>query len=158
MKRNPSLPHPLRQALAHQRKLFDGLRGPRPRFVPIDFTVPEDGFPPHDYGLEILWRVLEETGPVAFETLHRGRAEAESDLIRGKARPLIFGCGAAAAGAGAVPVPIVGDRRSRQRDRDDAAGACNPLPSGMDARDLRPVQQCSRRRCLRLVYAEIRPP
>ena len=30
---------PLRQALAHQRKLFDGLRGPRPRFVPIDFTA-----------------------------------------------------------------------------------------------------------------------
>jgi uncharacterized protein (DUF697 family) len=104
----PALPHPLRQALAHQRKLFDGLRGPRPRFVPIDFTVPEDGFPPHDYGLEILWRVLEETGLIAFETLHRGRAEAESDLIRGKARPLIFGCGAAAASAGAVPVPIVG--------------------------------------------------
>ena len=104
----PSLPHPLRQALAHQRKLFDGLRGPRPRFVPIDFTVPEDGFPPHDYGLEILSRVLEETGPVAFEALHRGRAEVESDRIRGKARPLIYGCGAAAAGAGAVPVPIVG--------------------------------------------------
>jgi uncharacterized protein (DUF697 family) len=104
----PSLPHPLRQALAHQRKLLDGLRGPRPRFVPIDFTVPEDGFPPHDYGLETLWRVLEEIGPVAFEALHRGRAEAESDLIRAKARPLIFGCGAAAAGAGAVPLPIVG--------------------------------------------------
>ena len=104
----PSLPHPLRQALAHQRKLFDGLRGPRPRFVPIDFTAPEDGFPPHDYGLEILWGVLEETGPVAFEALHRGRAAVESDLIRAKARPLIFGCGAAAAGAGAVPLPIVG--------------------------------------------------
>ena len=104
----PSLPQPLRQALAHQRKPFDELRGPRPRFVPIDFTVPEDGFPPHDYGLEILWRVLEETGPVAFEALHRGRAETESDLIRAKARPLIFGCGAAAAGAGAIPLPIVG--------------------------------------------------
>ena len=35
----PSLPHPLRQALAYQRKLFSGLRGPQPRFVPIDFTV-----------------------------------------------------------------------------------------------------------------------
>jgi uncharacterized protein (DUF697 family) len=105
---NPSLPHQLRQALAHQRKLFNGLRGPRPRFVPIDFTAPEDGFAPHDYGLETLWGVLEETGPVAFEALHRGRAQAESDLIRAKAQPLIFGCGAAAAGAGAVPLPIVG--------------------------------------------------
>jgi uncharacterized protein (DUF697 family) len=104
----PSLPHPLRQALAHQRKLFDGLRGPPPRFVPIDFTAPEDGFPPHDYGLEALWGVVEETGPVAFDALHRARAEVQSDLIRAKARPLIFGCGAAAAGAGAVPLPIVG--------------------------------------------------
>jgi uncharacterized protein (DUF697 family) len=105
---NTALPHPLRQALAHQRKLFDGLRGPRPRFVPIDFTLPEDGFPPHDYGLEMLWRVLEEAGPAAFEALHRARAGAESDRIRARARPLIYGCGAAAAGAGAVPVPVVG--------------------------------------------------
>ena len=105
---NAALPHPLRQALSHQRKLLDGLRGPRPRFVPIDFTLPEDGFPPHDYGLEMLWRVLEEAGPAAFEALHRARAGGESDRIRARARPLIYGCGAAAAGAGAVPVPVVG--------------------------------------------------
>jgi uncharacterized protein (DUF697 family) len=103
-----SLPHRLRQALAYQRQLFDGLRGPRPRFVPLDFTLPEDGFPPQNYGLEMLWRVLEEAGPVAFEALHSARADAESDRIRAKARPLIYGYGAAAAGAGAVPVPIVG--------------------------------------------------
>jgi uncharacterized protein (DUF697 family) len=102
------LPHQLRQALAYQRKLFDGLRGPRPRFVPIDFTVPEDGFPPYDYGLDALSRVLQEVGPVAFDALHRARAAVESDRIRAKARPLIYGCGTAAAGAGAVPVPIVG--------------------------------------------------
>jgi hypothetical protein len=105
---NAALPHPLRQALAHQRKLLDGLAGPRPRFVPIDFTLPEDGFPPHDYGLEMLWRVLEEAGPAAFEALHRASTGAESDRIRARARPLIFGCGAAAAGAGAVPVPVIG--------------------------------------------------
>jgi uncharacterized protein (DUF697 family) len=103
-----ALPHPLRQALAHQRQLFDGLPGPPPRFVPIDFTMPEDGFAPQDYGLEMLWCVLEEAGPSAFEALHRARVEAENDRIRANARPLIYGCGAAAAGAGAVPVPIVG--------------------------------------------------
>jgi uncharacterized protein (DUF697 family) len=102
------LPHALRQALAHQRKLFDALPGPRPRFVPIDFTVPEDGFPPNDFGLEMLWRVLEEEGPSAFEALHVARAEAESDRIRAKARPLIYGYGTAAASVGAIPVPIVG--------------------------------------------------
>src|SRR5262245_22446148 len=104
----PALPHALRQALAYQRKLFDGLRGQRPRFAPIDFTLPEDGYPPHDYGLDMLWRVLEEVGPVAFEALHRASTEAESDRTRAKSRPLIYGCGAAAAGAGAVPIPLVG--------------------------------------------------
>jgi uncharacterized protein (DUF697 family) len=103
-----SLPHALRQALAAQRRLFDGLRGQKPRFVPVDFTVPADGFSPCDFGLEALSGVLSEAFPVAFEALHRTRADMESDQIRAKARPLIYGCAMAAAGAGAVPVPIVG--------------------------------------------------
>jgi uncharacterized protein (DUF697 family) len=102
------VPHALRQALAHQRRLFDDLRGPAPRFVPIDFTMPEDGYPPHDFGLPMFWRVLEEAGPNAFDALHRARADAESDRIRANARPLIYGYSAAAAGAGAVPIAIVG--------------------------------------------------
>ena len=81
------LPHPLRQALAYQRTLFAGLRGASPRFVPIDFTVPEDGFAPQDYGLEMLWRALEETGLVAFDALHRARAEDEGDRIRRRRAP-----------------------------------------------------------------------
>jgi uncharacterized protein (DUF697 family) len=105
---NAALPHALRRALAHQRRLFDALPGPPPRFVPIDFTTPEDGFPPHDFGLEMFSRVLQEAGPNAFEALHLARADAESDRIRSKARPLIYGYGAAAAGAGAVPIPVVG--------------------------------------------------
>src|SRR5262249_16113956 len=102
------LPHALRQALAYQRRLFDSLRGTKPRFVPIDFTVPEDGFPPCDYGLEVLSRVLSEAWPIAFEALHRARADTESDRIRAKARALIYGCATVAAGAGAVPIPVVG--------------------------------------------------
>jgi hypothetical protein len=90
------------------RQLFDGLPGPPPRFVPIDFTVPEDGFSPHDYGMEKFWLALQEAGPRAFEALHLARADAESDRIRARARPLIYGYGAAAAGAGAVPIPLIG--------------------------------------------------
>ena len=103
-----SLPHALRQALMHQRRQFEALPGPPPRFVPVDFTLPEDGFPPQDFGLEMLLRAIEEAGCSAFEALHQTRADAESDQVRAKARPLIYGYGAAAAGAGAVPVPIVG--------------------------------------------------
>ena len=105
---DPQLPHALRQALAHQRHLLDALPGAQAQFVPVDFTLPDDGFPPQDYGIEMLWRVLQQAGPRAFETLHLARLDAESDEIRAKARPLIYGYGAAAAGAGAVPVPLVG--------------------------------------------------
>jgi uncharacterized protein (DUF697 family)/predicted GTPase len=105
---NPELPHALRQALAYQRRLFDDLPPPAPRFVPVDFTVPEDGFVPNEYGLEMFWRVLQEAGPAALVALHVARADAQSDAIRARARPLIYSYGAAAAGAGAVPVPIVG--------------------------------------------------
>jgi uncharacterized protein (DUF697 family) len=106
--RHATLPHGLRQALAHQRRLFDGLPGPPPRFVPVDFTVPEDGFPPHDFGLEMFRCAIQKAGPNAFDALHLARAHTEGDRIRQKARPVIYGYGAAAAGAGAVPFPIVG--------------------------------------------------
>jgi uncharacterized protein (DUF697 family) len=105
---NPLLPQALRRALAHQRQLLDGLRGTRARFVPLDFTLPEDGFPPQDFGIEALRRVLEEEGLSAFETLHHARSDAESDRIRAAARPLIYGYGVASAGAGAVPIPLLG--------------------------------------------------
>jgi uncharacterized protein (DUF697 family) len=105
---NDTLPQGLRQALAFQRRLFHGLPGARPRFVPIDFTVPEDGLSPADFGIESLWRVLEEMGLSALETLHAAVADAESDHIRAKARRLIYGYGAAAAGVGAAPIPLVG--------------------------------------------------
>lgn len=105
---NLAVPHALRQAVAYQREQFKDLRGPSPRFVPIDLTLPEDGFPPHDFGLDMLTRALEEAGCSAFETLHLAIAAAESDRIRARARPLIYGYAAAAAGAGAVPVPLIG--------------------------------------------------
>jgi len=105
---NPGLPHALRQALAHQRRLLAGLRGASPRFVPLDFTLPEDGFSPQDFGIEPLRRVLEAEGLAAYEALHRAHSDGESDRIRARARPLIYGYGVAAGGAGAVPIPLIG--------------------------------------------------
>lgn len=105
---NPFLPHALRQAVAHQRQLFAGLSGPKPQFVPLDFTLLEDGFSPQDFGIEALRCVLEAEGISAYATLHHARSDAESDRMRARARPLIYGYGVAAAGAGAVPIPLLG--------------------------------------------------
>src|SRR5207237_6954928 len=68
---NPTLPHALRQALSHQRQLVADLRGAEPQFVPLDFTSPEDGFSPQDFGPEALPRVLEAQAPWAYESLRR---------------------------------------------------------------------------------------
>src|SRR5205823_2764759 len=105
---NSAIPHGLRRALAYQRELFANMPGPPPSFVAIDFTLPEDGYAPPEFGLEALWSALEAAGPRAFEALHRARADAENDQRRAKARPLIYGYGAVSAGAGAVPLPLVG--------------------------------------------------
>jgi uncharacterized protein (DUF697 family) len=102
------IPSALRQAIAYQRRLFSGLSGGPVRFVPIDFTVPEDGYDPQDFGLAALWQALEETGPDALAALHRSVADVESDEIRASTRRLVQGFGAVAAGAGAVPFPLFG--------------------------------------------------
>jgi uncharacterized protein (DUF697 family) len=102
------LPQPLRQALAFQRRMFEDLPGAPPLFVALDFTLPEDGFQPADFGIEALYNALEAGGLHAFDALHRGSADAESDHTHARVRPLIYGYGAASAGAGAVPIPLIG--------------------------------------------------
>ncbi len=59
-----AVPHALRQALAHQRRLFEGLPGRPSRFVAIDFTVPEDGVPPYDFGLCPRHHAARACGPL----------------------------------------------------------------------------------------------
>jgi len=50
----------LDRSLAGQRRSLSDLSGSGPvTFVPIDFTLPEDGFIPADYGIDALWRALE---------------------------------------------------------------------------------------------------
>ena len=104
----PSPPHAVLQALAHQRKLFEGLPSPAPQFVAIDFTEPSDCLPPSDYGFEMLHNALSVAGLEAIAAIHSKEAAQEAALIHRRARPLIWGYAAAASGAGAVPVPYVG--------------------------------------------------
>lgn len=102
------IPHALRQAIAYQRRLFSTLDGDPVRFVPIDFTTPDDGYDPQEFGLAELWQALEETGPDALAALHRAITDIESDGMRAGARRLVQSFAAVAAGAGAVPFPLFG--------------------------------------------------
>jgi uncharacterized protein (DUF697 family) len=103
----PAAPHDLARSLIAQRELF---RGYRARFVPVDFTLPEDGFEPVDYGLEQLWSVIEELLPLGLRGMlgqtPEIRQAVRDDLFR-KAHPHIVAYAMAAGGAGAVPLPVV---------------------------------------------------
>ena len=100
----PGLPDRLRQQLLAQRRLFRGLSGPAPYFIPIDFTQPEQGLPPSDYGAKRLWAVLEEVLP---ETVARLRPLLPPPQLRIRQR-LILPFATAAAATNAVPVPLLG--------------------------------------------------
>ncbi len=103
----PAVPHDLARSLMAQRELF---RDYRARFVPVDFTLPEDGFDPVDYGLEQLWAVIEELLPLGLRGMlgqtPEVRQAIRDDLFR-KAQPHIVAYAMAAGGAGAVPLPAV---------------------------------------------------
>ncbi|MFM1885461.1 MAG: hypothetical protein RL026_618 [Pseudomonadota bacterium] len=58
---SPAVPPQLRDSLARQRKaILKDWPGARPRFVAVDFTRPEEGFIPADYGREALVHALDE--------------------------------------------------------------------------------------------------
>jgi uncharacterized protein (DUF697 family) len=93
---------PLERALAHQRALFQGLPGRAPSFVPIDFTLPGDGFDPVDYGHEALVAALIEAAPQALsDVLARLPGEARSDK---SVDAYVLGFALAAGASDAVPV------------------------------------------------------
>jgi uncharacterized protein (DUF697 family) len=103
----PAVPHDLARSLLAQRELF---RNYRARFVPVDFTLPEDGFDPVDYGLEQLWMVIEELLPLGLRGMlgqtPDARQAIRDELFR-RAHPHIVAYAMTAGGAGAVPLPVV---------------------------------------------------
>ena len=79
-------------------------------FVPIDFTLPEDGFEPREFGLEALWTAIEEIFPRGLRAMM-----AQDESLRGafrdahfaKAHPQILWHSLAAGLAASIPVPLV---------------------------------------------------
>ena len=104
-----TVPAALARSLAVQRERIAALR-PGIRFVPVDFTRPDDGYAPMFYGVEALWTALEAALPEGMLAAARAAGDLGRVLDATFARaahPHIIGHATAAAAAGAVPVPLV---------------------------------------------------
>lgn len=78
------------------------------RWIPIDFTLPDDGYEPAYYGLEALWAAIEVVSALGLQTMLRGDA-AIRDVYERAAHPHIVGYALTAAGIGALPlVDLIG--------------------------------------------------
>jgi len=99
-----AVPENLRRLLLSQREFFADLPGKGALlWVPIDFTQPEDGFEPAEYGIDALWEAIEEAASLGLEA--RLRADSEiSDIYSRAAHPHIVGFSLAAGTVGALPV------------------------------------------------------
>lgn len=100
-----ALPDQLLRSMRAQRQLLTALPGTPPVFVPIDFTRPEQGLAPLDYGAEALWAALERRLPDVVAELKTAAHSPDDERRR---RRLILPWALAAASANAVPVPLLG--------------------------------------------------
>lgn len=100
----PSVPRDLARSLVKQREAFAEYRA---RFVPVDFTLPEDGFEPEHYGLDALWEALEEAVPLGLRAMLEGRRRGLRDVYFRTAQPHVVSYSIAAGAAAALPLPWV---------------------------------------------------
>lgn len=103
----PQVPEDLARSLQRQRALFADLQA---RFVAIDFTLPEDGFEPALYGLEQLWKAIDEAFPVSLHGIIKQSVELRRILGEAYSRPVqqtILAHSMLAGAAAAVPIPAV---------------------------------------------------
>lgn len=103
-----AVPDDLRRSLLEQRKLFRDIDA---QFVPVDFTLPEDGYLPVNYGLEAVWRSLETALPHGIAVVLHNMKEIRKglhDAYSKAAHPHIIAYALTSAAAGAIPVPFAG--------------------------------------------------
>ncbi|WP_394753823.1 YcjF family protein [Crenothrix sp.] len=93
----------LAQVLLHQQDWFKALPV---HFVPVDFTLPEDGFEPVHYGLDTLWDAIENVLPLGAIGLLRGTEHHKAllDFHARKAHPHLVGYAFLNVALGAIPL------------------------------------------------------
>lgn len=96
-----SIPTDLARSLTAQRRMI-----PDARHVAVDFTRPEDGYPPVDYGVDALWTALEDTLPHGYRSLLAEVGNLD-DLYARHAEPAIIAHALTAGSLDLVPVPGV---------------------------------------------------
>ncbi|MBI3245948.1 MAG: DUF697 domain-containing protein [Deltaproteobacteria bacterium] len=102
-----SVPRDLTRALLFQRQLFAGLSVKS--FVPLDFTLPEDGFSEPFYGREALLQAVAEAHPHTVYAMLRQLPEFTRELKTlhfRRAQPHILAYATAAAVVAAAPLPL----------------------------------------------------
>lgn len=105
----PTVPANLARSLLAQRQMFTQA-GIAPRFVPVDFTLAEDGYAPAEYGLEALWEAIDELLPLGLRGMlqqHEAVQQSLRDVHMRTAHPHILSYALAAGTAAAFPVPFV---------------------------------------------------
>lgn len=104
--RSEEIPEELRRSLMHQREWFKGLNV---TFVPIDFTLPEDGYTPVFYGVDALWQAIESILPLGLRSMVNGTKELRQgfrDIFLKSAHPHIISYALIAGSAGLIPIPF----------------------------------------------------
>ncbi|MGH8497853.1 MAG: GTPase family protein [Methylococcales bacterium] len=103
------VPENLARSLRHQRQIVNDA-GIEAIFVPLDFTLSEDGYEPVSYGLDAFWDALEQSLPQGAMVLLRDAKQAREqirDLYRSTVHPHIVSYSIVAGIAGAAPLPFV---------------------------------------------------
>lgn len=104
-----TIAYSLTQALLHQREWFKGIEV---QFIPVDFTLPEDGFNIVNYGLDTLWDAIETALPKSIINLLRHSEQHKTllDFHANQARPHIISYALINMAMGAIPLaglPVV---------------------------------------------------
>jgi uncharacterized protein (DUF697 family) len=96
-----AVPADLRTSLLKHQQDFAGLNA---RFVPIDFTLAEDGYEPADYGIDELWTAIETALPLGLrDMLDISRI---NDVYLKAAHAHIVSYAILAGCAAAIPLPV----------------------------------------------------
>lgn len=103
------VPEGLARSLLTQRQMF-AKAGIEAGFVPVDFTLPEDGYEPVNYGIEELWDAIEEAIPLGLRGMLQQYEQVRKrlrDIHFHTAHPHVLSYAVAAGAAATVPLPIV---------------------------------------------------